>query len=1083
MKISRTRGLNILASISAAFLVGCGSGGSDSDVATLTDTSSFQTQKPVSDWQLVWSDEFDGSLINDRKWTFEVNCDGGGNNEQQCYTENSENAFIEDGILNIVALPAAEDAEKDYTSARLNSKNKGDFKYGRFEIRAQMPSGQGSWPAIWMMPTHSVYGEWPNSGEIDIVEAVNLKADNAGAPENHIHGTIHYGKADANGDASYSGKAYAMSDGINPADDFHTYAIEWNEGEIRWYVDDYLYATQRKSDVVTNSKGQSVGLRHQGWFAEYYNPANGELETAYSNAPFDQEFFLVMNLAVGGDWPENANETGVNADAFANGQTLKIDYVRVYECSMNPATGKGCETVRAGYDMSEADHSTGALVTGLAPIPSPPASATIENLTIFAGTTNDNWAAWDCCGGTTPGADDDDDGKPDGLVADPDRGDVYQFTIGEAATVVGFSSRAEQLSEDATPTPFDASPMADSGSLSFDLKVLTPPNDAASTFMMKIESEGAATFAELALNASQEGVDPTGEWQTFTYALTDLQTAGLDLSAIDVLLIFPAWGTGNGAVYQVDNIEITSPLAGSPSLDIFSDEENASWPFWDCCGGTTPEVVTDEDSAYGAAVEFTVSGATVLGFNSRSEFTDTPAPFDASGLMADGVVQFDMKVITDTADPNTAWLMKIESIGAATFAELNLNTSIEGAEPVEGQWQTYTFNVSDLVQAGLDASAIDVLMVFPAWGAGDSAVYRLDNVRIYDPTAVKEFKGNVLFKDGQTDWTMWDCCGGSTPTVVADDLDHGAVARFEVGPAPTVMGFNARPDISDSPTAIDGSSLLSDGVLQFEMKVVTAPNDASSTWLMKIESSDATTFAELNLNTSNEGAEPVVGQWQTYTYSLQDLSTAGLDVSAIDVVMVFPAWGTGEGAVYLVDNVMIYDPNSVPTRKGITLFENGQSGWSLWDCCGGSTPTVEVDDSSHGTVAEFVVGEAPTVLGFNARADISDSPTVYDASALLADGYLRFEMKVVTAPNDASSTWLMKIESSDAATFAELPLTSTQEGAAPVVGEWQTYTYSLQDLSTAGLDVSAIDVVMVFPAWGTGNGAVYRIDNMVISAP
>ncbi|MGB1333949.1 MAG: hypothetical protein ACPG57_03505, partial [Porticoccaceae bacterium] len=113
----------------------------------------------------------------------------------------------------------------------------------------------------------------------------------------------------------------------------------------------------------------------------------------------------------------------------------------------------------------------------------------------------------------------------------------------------------------------------------------------------------------------------------------------------------------------------------------------------------------------------------------------------------------------------------------------------------------------------------------------------------------------------------------------------------------------------------------------------------------------------------------------------------------------------------------------------------------------------------------------------------SDSPTVYDASALLADGYLRFEMKVVTAPNDASSTWLMKIESSDAATFAELPLTSTQEGLAPVVGEWQTYTYSLQDLSTAGLDVSAIDVVMVFPAWGTGEGAVYRIDNMVISAP
>jgi len=122
-------------------------------------------------------------------------------------------------------------------------------------------------------------------------------------------------------------------------------------------------------------------------------------------------------------------------------------------------------------------------------------------------------------------------------------------------------------------------------------------------------------------------------------------------------------------------------------------------------------------------------------------------------------------------------------------------------------------------------------------------------------------------------------------------------------------------------------------------------------------------------------------------------------------------------------------------------------------------------------------------MGFNARADISESPTVYDASELLANGYLRFEMKVITAPNDSSSTWKMKIESSDAATAVELDLSDSEEGATPVAGEWLTYTYSLQDLSTAGLDVSAIDVVMVFPAWGTGEGAVYRIDNMVISAP
>ena len=1070
MKISRTRGLNILASISTAFLVGCGSGGSDSDVATFTDTSYFQLQQPVSDWQLVWSDEFNGSQINDRKWTLESNCDDDTNDDKQCFTENAENVFIEDGVLNIVALPAEDGTDKPYTSARLNTQNKGDFKYGRFEVRAQMPSGQGAWPSISMMPTNSIYGEWPNSGEIEIVEM-----DTVSVPSHHIQGTLHY----ANGDISSSGKAYAMTNGASPADGFHNYAVEWNEGEIRWYVDDYLYATQRKSDVVTNSKGQSVGLRHQGWFAEYFSNATGELETFYNNAPFDQQF-SALDLAIS-NWAEDDANASTYEDALANGQTFKIDYVRVYECSMNPETGKGCETVRAGYDMSEAEHSTGALVTGLAPIPSPPAAATIENLSIFAGTTNDNWAAWDCCGGTTPGADDDDDGKPDGLVTDPVRGDVYQFTIGEAPTVVGFSSRAEQLSGDATPTPFDASPMTDSGSLSFDLKVVTPPNDATSTFMVKIESEGVGTAVELPLNGSQEGNDPSGEWQTFTFALTDLQAAGLDISAIDMILIFPAWGTGNGAVYQVDNVEISSPLAGSPSLEIFSDEENVSWPLWDCCGNTTPAVVVDEDAAYGSTVEFTVSGATVLGFISRSEFTDSPAPFDASAIMSDGVLQFDLKVITPTADPSTDWKMKIESNGAAEAVELSLTQSTEGAAPSD-QWQTYTYNISDLVQAGLDASAIDVIMVFPAWGAGDGAVYRLDNVSIYDPTAVKEFKGDILFKNGAMDaWPLWDCCGGSTPTVVADDIDHGAVAEFAVS-GDTVLGFISRSEFTETPEPIDASAVLTDGVLQFEMKVLTMPADPATDWKMKIESNGAAEAVELSLTASQEGATPILGAWQTYTYSLQELSNAGLDISAIDVVMVFPAWGAGNGALYRLDNVMIYDPNSVPTRKGIALFENGQSDWSIWDCCGGSTPSIEVDDSVHGTVVEFIVS-GDTVLGFNTRAPFSENPSPFDASALLADGYLRFEMKVLTMPADPTTDWKMKIESNGAAEAVELSLTASQEGAVPALDGWQTYTYSLQDLSTAGLDISAIDVVMVFPAWGTGNGAVYRIDNVVISAP
>ena len=136
----------LCAGVTLTSLHGCG-GGSE----TKSDFGKVDPTLPVSDWVMVWNDEFTGSAIDSKKWTHEVNCAGGGNNEKQCYTDKAENSFIENGVLNIVARPAAADAEKPYTSARIVSKNKGDFKYGRFEMRAKLPSGQGSWPAFWMM--------------------------------------------------------------------------------------------------------------------------------------------------------------------------------------------------------------------------------------------------------------------------------------------------------------------------------------------------------------------------------------------------------------------------------------------------------------------------------------------------------------------------------------------------------------------------------------------------------------------------------------------------------------------------------------------------------------------------------------------------------------------------------------------------------------------------------------------------------------------------------------------------------------------------------------------------------------------
>ncbi|MBU2970951.1 family 16 glycosylhydrolase [Pseudoalteromonas sp. C2R02] len=883
--ISKFTQLCALASL--ASIQGCGG-----SVETNTDTSHIDIKKPDSGWEMVWSDEFDASSIDLRKWTHEVNCLGGGNQEKQCYTDSSDNAYIADGVLNIVALPAGEGAEQPYTSARLISKHKADFKYGRFEIKAKLPSGQGSWPAFWMLPTDETYGGWPKSGEIDILEAVNLKTVNdEDVVENQIYGTLHYGKEWP--DNAHSGKAYSIPDGINPADDFHTYAIEWQEGEIRWYLDGYLYATQRQSEVRYNSKDQAVGLAHQGWFAEYYNLVSGELSTHWDAAPFDQKFFMIINFAVGGNWPENVNNLGVDADAFTNGQRFEVDYIRVYQCNQNPDTGKGCETVRAGYDSLD-----DALVVGKAPIPSPPSSGIPQNLTIFSGTLNPNWPAWDCCGGSTPS-----------LINDVDKGDVIEFSVGESPTVNGFISReANIVDPNGKASPFDASPILETGNVSFDMKVVSAPNNPDAPWFLKVESVGGTEFAELELNLSEEALNPTtGQWQTYTFPLQQLIEAGLDPSAIDVVMIFPAWGAGEGAVYQVTNLEISADIS-SPNLTVFENEENTSWPMWDCCGGSIPTVEMD-DEVHGAVAQFSIGESpTVMGFISREgNITDPdaqPAPFDATGILANGVIEFDMKVVDMPNDSNAAWMFKVESDNGASFAELPLSESAEASLPVASQWQTYTFKLSDLANAGLDVSAIDVLMIFPAWGAGEGAVYRIDNLKVYDPNSADDYVGHVLFDDKATEqWSIWDCCGGSTPTIENDDTEHGLTAQFIIGSAPTVMGL-----LADEEVYLDASNLLSNGIVQFEMKVIEAPINPDATWIFKIESGDADTFAELNLTASQEGVAPVIGQWQTYTFSLQSLFDAGLDISQIDVLMVFPAWGTGEGAIYRLDNVVITAP-------------------------------------------------------------------------------------------------------------------------------------------------------------------------------
>lgn len=289
---------------------------------------------PVPDnWTLVWSDEFSGDTIDPARWGHDIDCWGGGNEERQCYTDDPANAFIQNGQLVIRAIrervsgPALPITQRrnaldhrrrttrDYSSARLSTRGLAAWTYGRIEVRARVPGGQGSWPAIWMLPEDEAYGGWAASGEIDIMEAVNL-----GVPceaclsgrEDEIHGTLHYG--DAWPDNAHSGTSVAVPDAFL---NFHTYAITWSETGMTWFVDGEAYARQTPEDWYTATEGGSQA------------------------APFDQPFHLILNLAIGGAWPERENLGGVSDWGFP--REMRVDWVRVYACETEILADGRCE--------------------------------------------------------------------------------------------------------------------------------------------------------------------------------------------------------------------------------------------------------------------------------------------------------------------------------------------------------------------------------------------------------------------------------------------------------------------------------------------------------------------------------------------------------------------------------------------------------------------------------------------------------------------------------------------------------------------------------------------------------------------
>lgn len=263
-------------------------------LAALVMVTSCKTKAPeLEGYTLLWHDEFDGSKLDKTIWNKEVRPAGWTNHELQAYTEDKANIYVKDGKLVLRALKhPLKSGSSYYTSGKVQTSHKKDFTYGKVICRAKAPKGTGLWPAIWMMPTDELYGNWPVCGEIDIMEVL-------GNETNKTYGTIHFGSPHAQKQGTY----FTPPGTPDFADDFHTYEVDWEPGHFRWYIDGNLF------------------YEEDNWFAK---SRAGELFDY--PAPFNQNFFVQLNLAVGGDWPGNpTKETDFDNAKF------EIDYVRVYQ--------------------------------------------------------------------------------------------------------------------------------------------------------------------------------------------------------------------------------------------------------------------------------------------------------------------------------------------------------------------------------------------------------------------------------------------------------------------------------------------------------------------------------------------------------------------------------------------------------------------------------------------------------------------------------------------------------------------------------------------------------------------------------
>lgn len=665
---------------------------------------------------LVWSDELDGPSIDLSKWQFEVNGQGGGNNELQYYTDRPENAGIVGGVLRITGREetyTGPDGTRQYTSARLRTLNQGDWTYGRIEASIKLPFGQGMWPAFWMLPTDNVYGGWPQSGEIDIMEFVGFEPD-------VTHGTIHYGDPWPNN--SNSGGSTAVP---GASASFHTYAIEWEQNEIRWYVDGVHFLTRTPADVIPHP-----------W-------------------RFDQRFHIILNLAIGGNWPGPPDATTVFP------QVYEIDWVRVYQ-GIDSFGITGDDAVYAGdagkvYAMADVPGATyswsvppGATITG---------GQGTHSITVDWGASSGSVAVdfAIACGSRVYQL-------PVTVQAPLTVDHVFENFSSERNVTYNLAITGGTLSESVgNPAP-DA--VNSSGSVGryvrnaaeqYDVLFMNSANvgDASDfrfrrrVLFMDVHTDapvGTKVTVQLEdADVSNNNPYPAGRhsgydafttvqngWQTLELEWTASPDAGTSDTAVDQIAVLFNSESFTGHTYHFDNF--VSTLVPEPSY-----QDNTVYESYD---GTSAFTVGYFDGTYSAPVGNPAPNAVNSSANAASYTRDAATQwdtlfFDTGAITATefeaGTQVFALDLYTSApVGTQVTWQLEDSSRTTPSNFPTGRRSSYAGVVGAQNEWHTVRFALNNVLDPATSPTAIDTVVLLFDGGNFTAHTFVIDNLRSQD---------------------------------------------------------------------------------------------------------------------------------------------------------------------------------------------------------------------------------------------------------------------------------------------------------------------------------------------------------------